>query len=187
MTAVGRAWPSRPPDHLIDLAEWEALPEDGSARYELVEGVMVVSPRPVFRHQDIVFELCRQLRDHLAGGLTALPEVELVVDDGGDGGPATVRVPDLVVVPASLVAERARGGAGDVVAVLEVLSPGTRRTDRVAKLAEYAEVGIPHYVIVDPEGPITEFVLDGEAYCLVATHRGTATLEFGPTIALPSA
>ncbi|MFC5062500.1 Uma2 family endonuclease [Actinomycetospora atypica] len=186
MTAAGRAWPSRPPDHLLDLAEWEALPEDDSARYELVEGVMVVSPRPVFRHQDIVFELCRQLRDHLAEGLTALPEVELVVDDGGGGGPATVRVPDLVVVPVSLVPERARAVAGDVVAVLEVLSPGTRRTDRVAKLAEYAEVGIAHYVIVDPEGPISEFVLDGHAYRPVATHHQRAVLAFGPTIALPS-
>lgn len=69
--------------------------------------------------------------------------------------------------------------------VVEILSPGSRRTDRVAEYAEYAEVGIGHYVIVDPEGPITEFALDGAAYRLVATHDNVATLAFGPTVLLP--
>lgn len=57
------AWPSRPPDHLIDLAEWDALPEDSSARYELVEGVMVAAPRPLPRHRDLVLELGGQLTE----------------------------------------------------------------------------------------------------------------------------
>lgn len=179
MTAAGPAWPPHRPDHLIDLAEWEALPEGASARYELVEGVMVVSPRPSWRHQDLVFELCRRLREQLPDGLTALPEVELVIDGRG---PATVRVPDVVVVPVGHVRDRARGVPGDVVAAIEILSPGSRRTDRVAKLAEYAEAAVAHYVIVDPDGPITEFVLDGAAYRLVAERVGTATLSFGPTI-----
>ncbi|MDL5158626.1 Uma2 family endonuclease [Actinomycetospora termitidis] len=182
MTAAGSAWPPRPPDHLIDLAEWEALPEDDSARYELVEGVMVVSPRPALRHQDLVFEFCAQLRAQLGDALTALPEVELVVDDGGGRGPATVRVPDLVVVPRAVVPDRARVLPVDVLAVLEIVSPGSRRTDRVAKLAEYAEVGIAHYVIVDPDGAMAEFVLEGVSYRLVAEHRGPAALAFGPTI-----
>ncbi|GLZ53880.1 Uma2 family endonuclease [Actinomycetospora sp. NBRC 106378] len=179
MTAAGPAWPPHPPDHLIDLAEWEALPEDTSARYELVEGVMVVSPRPSYRHQELVFRLCHQLREQLPDGLTALPEVELVIDGRG---PATVRVPDVVVVPVEHVPDRARGGPGDVVAAVEVLSPGSRRTDRVAKLAEYAEAGVEHYVIVDPDGPIAEFALVDGAYRLVAEHRGAATLALGPTI-----
>ncbi|WP_433803463.1 Uma2 family endonuclease [Actinomycetospora sp. CA-084318] len=170
-----------PPDHLIDLAEWEALPEDTSARCELVEGVLVVSPRPAFRHQELVFELCRQLRTQLPDGLTALPEIELVVDSVG---PATVRVPDVAVLPTDLVADRARARRGDLVAVLEVVSPGSGRTDRVAKLAEYAEVGIPYYVIVDPDGSVAEFVLDDGTYRLVAEHRGTASLTLGPTISI---
>jgi hypothetical protein len=61
----------------------------------------------------------------------------------------------------------------------------------VAKLAEYAEVGIAHSVIVDPDGPITEFVLDAprdgdRAYRLVVTHARTAALSFGPTLSLPT-
>ncbi|MEJ2869213.1 Uma2 family endonuclease [Actinomycetospora sp. OC33-EN08] len=122
--------------------------------------------------------MCRQPRDGLAPDLTALPEVELV--DGA--GPATVRVPDVLVVPTSIVDDRARARPEDVVAVVEVLSTGSRRIDRVAKLAEYAEVGIAHYVILDLDGPTTEFVLGGASYRLVAEHHGPAALAFGPTI-----
>src|SRR3954470_582170 len=54
-----------------------------------------------------------------------------------------------------------------------------------------AEVGIAHYVVVDPDGPITEFVLDAprdgdRAYRLVATHGRTAPLSFGPPLSLPA-
>ena len=32
---------------LMTLEEYDALPEDSSARYELQEGVLVMSPRPM--------------------------------------------------------------------------------------------------------------------------------------------
>jgi hypothetical protein len=32
------------PDHLLTLAEWDALPEDTSRHYELAEGVLVGRP-----------------------------------------------------------------------------------------------------------------------------------------------
>jgi Uma2 family endonuclease len=189
MTAANPAWPSRPPDHLIDLTEWDAMPEDASARYELVEGVVIASPRAVPRHQALVLALCRQLSDQVAEDLVALPEVELVIDGLRGRGPATVRVPDVVVAHARALDGRPRLQPDDVLLVLEILSPGSRRTDRVAKLAEYAEVGIRHYVIVDPEGPITEFAIDvaggdDAAYRLVATHDRVATLMAGPTLSV---
>ena len=37
----------------------------------------------------------------------------------------------------------------DVVLVIEIVSPGSRRTDRVMKAYEYAKAGIEHYWIVD--------------------------------------
>ncbi len=42
---------------------------------------------------------------------------------------------------------------GDVLLTVEVLSPSSGRTDRVAKLREYAAAGIPSYWVVDPEVP----------------------------------
>jgi Uma2 family endonuclease len=43
--------------------------------------------------------------------------------------------------------------AADVVLAVEVLSPGSRRLDRVLKRAEYADAGIPHHWIVDLDEP----------------------------------
>jgi hypothetical protein len=36
------------PDRLLGLADWDRLPPDPTRRYELVEGVLLVAPRPAF-------------------------------------------------------------------------------------------------------------------------------------------
>jgi hypothetical protein len=52
--------------------------------------------------------------------------------------------------------------AAEVVVIAEFVSPGSRRTDHVAKRADYADSGIPHYWIVDLDDP----------FSLVACHLG---------------
>lgn len=141
------------PDHLLSLDEWDAMPEDNSRRYELAEGVLQVSPRPAPRHQLAIMRLCAQLADQLPPGLVPVPEVEVCLFRGY---PATVRVPDIVVVPASATeTDRARFDAEDVVLAVEVISPGSARIDRVVKSAEYADAGIKNYWIVDLAEPTT--------------------------------
>ena len=44
------------------------------------------------------------------------------------------------------------GDRSDVRLVVETVSPGSVRTDRVAKRREYARAGIPNYLIVDVRG-----------------------------------
>ncbi len=59
--------------------------------------------------------------------------------------------------------------------VLEVVSPGAanRHRDYVRKRAQYAAVGIPEYVIVDPEEKaITVLVLEQDGYCEAGCYRG---------------
>jgi Uma2 family endonuclease len=147
---------SRWPDHLIGLEEWHALPEDTSRRFELVEGVLSVAPRPSPRHQRL-------------GGATP-----------------TVRVPDVVVLHSAAVDGRPRVVPADVLAVVEVLSPGSHRTDRVTKLAEYAEAGIARYAILDDGPPLTltTFLLDGSRYRQEAVHRGNALVDLGVPVPL---
>ena len=45
--------------------------------------------------------------------------------------------------------------ASATVLVVEIVSPGSRRTDTTIKRAEYADAGIAHYWIIDLERPTT--------------------------------
>jgi Uma2 family endonuclease len=174
---------SRWPDHLIGLEEWHALAEDTSRRFELVEGVLSVAPRPSPRHQRLAGLLARAVDDALPAGWCAVTEIEVVIE----GGPTpTVRVPDVVVLRSNAVDGRPRVVPADVLAVVEVLSPGSHRTDRVAKLAEYAEAGIARYAILDDGPPLalTTFALDGPRYRQEAVHHGNCVADLGTPVPL---
>lgn len=169
------------PDHLLTLDEWDSLPEDTSRRYELVEGVLVVAPRPASRHQRAIWRLTSQLEPQLPSVWGAITEAEVVISAGR---PPTVRVPDVLVVPAAAIDEdRPRWAADDVRLAVEIISPGSARTDRVMKLSEYAEVGIEHYWIVDLVEPVTltRFRLGEGRYELLGENAGKATVDLGDT------
>lgn len=142
------------PDHLLTLDEWDALPADATHRSELVEGILLVAPRPTPRHQWAMVRLCAELDAQLPDELKALADVEVLVEAGF---PPTVRAPDVVVVVPTAVAQRnpARLDAADVVLAVEIVSPGTRRTDSVTKPAEYADAGIRHYWLIELGPPLT--------------------------------
>lgn len=163
------------PDHLLTLEEWEALPESAELRLELAEGMLVMSPKPLPRHQHAVTVLTAGLNGQLPGALIALADVEVVVD----AAPLTIRVPDVVVTRTELYEEGLpRLAAADVLLAVEVLSDGSRRIDRVLKLAEYAEAGVPRYWIVDPGAPTTllSYVLVDGAYELSGELTGAVEL-----------
>ncbi len=171
-------------DHLFSLADWVALPEDTTHRYEVAEGVLHVSPRPASNHQWAVLKLGGQLERQLPAELSVLPEVEVVLF--GDF-PATVRVPDLVVVPTKIARTNpARYSADEVVLVIEVASPGSVRTDNVTKLDEYAKAGIEQYWIVAVDEPATVTVhrlVDGD-YRHVDETSETLRVETPITLAV---
>ena len=128
----------------MSLDDWRALGEDTSQRYELAQGVLIVSPRPRLRHQRVLSRLLVQLATRMPSGLESVSEPDVVLTDR----PATVRVPDLVVCNSD---QESILTAADVVVAVEILSPGSRRTDLVVKRGEYAAAGIEHYWIVDAD------------------------------------
>jgi Uma2 family endonuclease len=73
--------------------------------------------------------------------------------------PGLVRRPELVMVDSKAIdrVDRDGGllGAEDVLIVVEIVSPGSRRLDYVTKRHEYADPGIPHYWIVDLDMPVS--------------------------------
>ncbi|WP_028663321.1 Uma2 family endonuclease [Saccharomonospora halophila] len=134
----------------LSLTDWDALPEDESAHVELREGRLIESPRPDRRHSRAVSRLVRVLDDQLPAGVEGLREFEVLIRDRPL---PTVRVPDVVVTRADGPTRRLR--AADVLVAIEVVSPGSKRTDTVTETSEYAESGIPHYWVVDLDDPVS--------------------------------
>ena len=126
------------------------LPDDGQ-RYEIIHGVLYVSPAPRFIHQVAVTRLAFFLSQfvvsrHLGTVLVAPLDVLLP-------GVAEPVQPDVLVLknenlPDSVEALNFQG-VPDFVA--EVLSPSSKRLDRQVKLRAYEEAGVPEYWIVDPQ------------------------------------
>lgn len=159
------------PTHLLTITEYAALPEDDAyRRLELQEGRLVMFPSPIPRHMIVSRLLANQIAEQLPDDVFVIQEVDVDLQLAPPDQPGTSRRPDLIVADGAEV-ERvdadADGGilrASAVRLVVEILSPGSRRTDFVVKHAEYADAGIPHYWILDLEPPpsIAPFHLGGE-------------------------
>lgn len=154
MTAVPQPW-----DHLLTVDEYAGLGEIESGYTELLEGRLLMSPSPVPDHNVAAAELLVQLRPQLPDHLEVIPDVDVDLQLADPDQPGFSRRPDLVIVQRSARARvRAEGGlirAGEVLVVVEVVSPGSHRTDYVTKRSEYADAGIPHYWIVDLDKPVS--------------------------------
>ena len=172
------------PTHLLTVAEYLEIGELDSGYSELVEGRLLLSPRPVFDHNNAIFEFGVQARAQLPPELQVGLEVDVDLQLAGPDAPGTVRRPDLIIVSrAARRRQREFGGivtAADVLVVVEALSPGSRRTDNVLKRSEYADAGIPHYWILDVTEPVSLLAchLAGEfGYSDSGAVTGTFTTE----------
>jgi Uma2 family endonuclease len=156
---------AEPSRDLLTLDQWDALEPDPTRRWELSEGIPIMSPRPHPLHQRVALNLARLLAGKLTPDLEVLLGVEVITDAGF---PPSVRTPDLVVIPRHVTEQRSpRVSAADVLLVVEIVSPGSRRTDHVTKLREYAKAGIPNYWIIDATAAPGEQFL---AFTVTAAH-----------------
>ncbi|MGH3871706.1 MAG: Uma2 family endonuclease [Pseudonocardiaceae bacterium] len=147
------------PGRLLTVDGYAALGEDDRYRSELQEGNLVMSPSPAPDHMIVMRKLLIQLDAQLPAGLQVIPDIDVDLELAPRGKPGFVRRPDLIVVPDAAV-ERVRRDGGilracEVLVVVEIVSPGSQRTDHVIKRGEYADAGIPHYWIVDVDPPVT--------------------------------
>jgi Uma2 family endonuclease len=173
VTALPQPGPARRweiPDHLLTIEEYAALGETDSGFTELVEGRIVMSPSPIADHNIVVFELGQQLAGQLPDHLRVLPETDVNLGLAPPGRPGFSRRPDLLIVERAGIARIREEGtmlrAEEVAVVVEIVSPGSKRTDYHVKHDEYADAGIPHYWILDISEPVS----------LVACHQAG---EFG--------
>ena len=123
------------------------IPDDGN-RYEVIDGVLYMSPSPIVRHQKISFNLSLRLgtwvREAKAGEVLYAP-MDVVLSKHN------VVQPDILFVSnerSSIIENKNLQGAPDL--LIEILSEGNRRHDEVKKRVLYESFGVQEYWIVDP-------------------------------------
>jgi Uma2 family endonuclease len=173
-------WSSQ--ERMLTVEDMENMPDD-EFRYELDDGVLIVSPAPSIFHQLAVARLTVMLTAACPAGLVVLPGVGVNISRFQH------RVPDVAVV---------RAGSFDTPffeetppeLVVEVASPRTRLYDRNRKKDVYQGFGIPAYWIVEPDRDrpeLTVFELREGSYEQNAHVTGDeeyhAVLPFPVTIA----
>ena len=121
----------------LTVRDLEGMPDDGR-RYELIDGVLIVSPAPGTRHQTMVIKL---------GGLldTACPDEFVVL-----AAPYAVHHGDEIELqPDVLVGRFEDFTEKDLpkppVLAVEVLSPSTALNDLNTKKAAYERLGVQSY------------------------------------------
>lgn len=173
---IDEAWPGF--GSAFTVAELDRMPDDGH-RYELLDGVLVVSPRPTTVHQFVATRLVGMLDRGCPEDLCVVVEPAVQLDW------QTEFDPDLVVVPIDEV-----GDAKFVtppLLVVEVRSPSTALFDLNRKKAAYEKFGVPSYWIVNPDPgrpELTVFELRDGGYVTEATSTQpvTVTRPFPATI-----
>jgi Uma2 family endonuclease len=169
--------PKRDPGHHTygDYAGW---PED--ERYELIDGIAyAMGPAPARRHQEVAFELARQIADALEGSpcraYIAPFDVRLPRGEEDDEAIDTVVQPDIsVICNRAKLDERGCRGAPDW--IIEVLSPATASHDQIVKRALYERFGVREFWLVHlTDGVVTIYLLQNGAYGKPAVYELTGT------------
>lgn len=152
------------------------LPDDGK-RYEIIKGVLYMVNAPSFLHQFITSTLTRLLGNFVAENnlglvLTAPFEVHLTED-------TRPVQPDVLFIRAENWPDTEAAffeGAPDL--VVEVLSPSSTRTDRIAKFTVYEQAKVNEYWIVNPKTRAIEvYTLTDEQYELKGEFTNEETIE----------
>ncbi|GHG00768.1 MULTISPECIES: Uma2 family endonuclease [Amycolatopsis] len=155
----------------LTVHDLEGMPDDGR-RYELIDGVLIMSPAPGRRHQKIAYRLYGVLE------ASCPPDFEVI------GAPFAVHSGDKIELQPDVLVGRDEDftdkdlPAAPALAV-EVLSPSTAIHDLNTKKAVYERLGTHSYWVIEPAEPaLTVFELDEEGrYQQVAKAAGDEPVE----------
>lgn len=157
--------------------EFLEIPDDGYS-YELMDGVVALSPGPTPHHLSAAMEIALELKLFLRGN--PLGEVLATIDvhlgqapNGGD----IVYHPEVVFLRAERLPEMREKIIGGPDLVVEVVSRGSRRMDSETKKDDYERVGVREYWLIDPQREAMTFwrLKDGKFVEVPATGDAFAS------------
>ncbi|MBD2346564.1 Uma2 family endonuclease [Anabaena subtropica] len=138
-----------------EFIDW--LPENSEVRYELHDGVIVEMPKPTGKHSKVTGFLIEELVLNIIQigkrGIWTIPRESIVKPKGESG-----YEPDIIVLNQEALSKEPRWeresiieNSASVKLIVEVVSTNWR-DDYYKKRADYEEMGIPEYWIVDYAG-----------------------------------
>ncbi|MEM9693407.1 MAG: Uma2 family endonuclease [Myxococcota bacterium] len=161
----------------------DVLDAPANMRAELIDGELYLQPRPAYPHAEAASVLGMLLGPPFRlgrggpGGWWIVDEPELHLGSG-------IYVPDLAGWRREEGSELDRRAAYQTTPphwLCEVLSPSTRRIDRLKKVPRYGEAGVAWLWIVDPESRTIEVFAQHEgSWRLEVTHDGTGEASLPP-------
>lgn len=145
-----------------DCLTWEE-----NERIEIIDGEAVLMAPPSRLHQEISVAITSQLYNFLEGKRCKVYPAPFAVRLFEQDGEAPEDVDTMVEPDISVVCDSDKldkhgcKGAPDL--VVEILSPSTRRHDRLVKLGLYQRAGVREYWIVNPEDRTVQVMLQDGA------------------------
>lgn len=166
---------------------YAALPEDGN-RYEVVQGVLMMSPAPEMSHQGVIQRMSHYLDERIfapRSGLVFTSPVDVTLS-----ARTTVQPDVLVVLQEHVNRVHPKRIVGIPDLVVEVISPGSATYDRLVKYSVYGKAGVPEYWLVNAnEQTVEVFVLEEDQYYSLGEFLGERIVQsrIVPGIPVPAA
>lgn len=136
----------------LTFADYLTYEPDEEGRYELADGRLVTMPPPTWMHLLIAKFLVGRL-DQAIAEMDKADDWTTLQEPGQRTGGSSSRLPDVAIVPFEQMEDFLGSAVLQVPAplVVEIVSSNWR-DDYLVKLAEYEELGILEYWIVDYQG-----------------------------------
>ena len=149
------------PFYTVD--DLERFPDDGN-RYELLDGVLIVTPAPSNLHQVIA----TRLASYLMVGIGAQSVARVVAPGVVPRPPRTQLEPDALVYPARFPANSKWTAITEHWLAIEIFSPSSKIYDRDFKRGAYLTLGVQEVWLVDADERTVEV---SRADGVADTHR----------------
>jgi len=131
----------------ILLCDFNNMKTNDENKYELIDGIVLMSPRPSIKHQQLMGNLYLEIGNFLKGkSCKVFTEIELECQ-------GNVLIPDISVICGLENTNIQRYKKAPEI-VIEILSPSSRYTDTFTKLFKYELLGVKEYWIVNPDKEI---------------------------------
>ena len=134
---------------------------------------------PGSRHQFVAGRIYNQLSNFLNGKpcRACISPFDIRLFGAGDYDDTIVQPDVFVVCDRSKIDERGVNGAPDL--AVEIVSPSSRRMDRMIKLQKYKEAGVREYWIVEPDSRSVQVLTLRDGEYIIAMYEDTASVPVG--------